>query len=412
MAYANYQKPFKLHTDASENGLEAILYQKQDDDTECVIAYASRTLSKLERNYDTHKLEFLALKWSITERFQEYLYGGYFEVYTDNIPLTYILTTAKLDATGQRWVASLAKYNLKIFYKSGKLNVEAAALSRIPWENTQVDHMEPLIAKTMLQSKLESETSFPIEYLPVNLLLKSMTVDSRLKLTQKDWIREQMDDMDVGKVIQLLRSNKLNTYVAQEMDSSGMQVLLKYRKNLFLKNRLLYQRVTLKNHPEPVAQFVLPKRFICKVILTCHDDNGHLGMERTLGLLQERFFWPKMAEDVHIHTLNSAYNEVTFNKKSAIMKENICTKYTTNTYKYVVPNEKLLIMKQNLHIFFFVIGRLECICTCVRCLRFKQPQEKAEMQPIVVSYPMELIHLDFLKLEEKQGILKMSISWL
>ena len=54
----------------------------------------------------------------------------------DNNPLTYILTTAKLDATGQRWVASLANYNFKIFYRSGKLNVEAAALSRIPWENT------------------------------------------------------------------------------------------------------------------------------------------------------------------------------------------------------------------------------------------------------------------------------------
>ena len=102
LAYANYQKPFKLHTDASENGLGAILYQKQDDDTEHVIAYASRTLSKFKRNYDTHKLEFLALKWLIMERFLEYLYGGYFDVYTDNNPLTYILTTAKLDATGQR----------------------------------------------------------------------------------------------------------------------------------------------------------------------------------------------------------------------------------------------------------------------------------------------------------------------
>ena len=110
MAYANYQKPFKLHTDASENSLGAVLYQKQDDDAEHVIAYASRTLSKSKRNYDTHKPEFLALKWLITERFHEYLYDGPFEVYTDNNPLTYILTTAKLDATGQRWVASLANF--------------------------------------------------------------------------------------------------------------------------------------------------------------------------------------------------------------------------------------------------------------------------------------------------------------
>ena len=50
-------------------------------------------------------------------------------MYTDNNTLTYILTTAKLDATGQRWVANLAYYNFKIFYRSGKLNVEADALS-------------------------------------------------------------------------------------------------------------------------------------------------------------------------------------------------------------------------------------------------------------------------------------------
>ena len=62
LAYANYKKPFKLHTDANENGLGAVLYQKKDDGTDCIIAYGSQTLSKSERNYDVHKLEFLALK--------------------------------------------------------------------------------------------------------------------------------------------------------------------------------------------------------------------------------------------------------------------------------------------------------------------------------------------------------------
>ena len=99
-------------------------------------------------------------------------------------------------------------------------------------------------------------------------------------------------------MIRLLKSNKLKKYVAREIDSSGIQVLLKYRKDLFLKKGLLYQRVVLKNHSEPISQFVLPKNFVCKVILACHDDNGQLGMERTSGLLQERFFWPKMADDM------------------------------------------------------------------------------------------------------------------
>ena len=184
-------------------------------------------------------------------------------MYTDNNPLTYILTTAKLDATGQRWVASLANYNFKIFYKSGKLNIEADALSRIPWENTQVDHMEPLIVKTMLQSKLESEMSLPNECPPVKFLLKSIIVDSSLKLTQNNWIKEQMADTDIGKVTQLLKTNRLSKYAAQETDSSGIQVVLKYRKTLLVKNGLLYQKGTLKNHLEPVTQFVLPKRLIC-----------------------------------------------------------------------------------------------------------------------------------------------------
>ena len=78
-----------------------MLYQKQADGTKSVIAYASQMLSLSKQNYDAHKLEFLALKWSVTERFHEYLYGGHFEVYTNNNPLTYVLTTAKLDATGQ-----------------------------------------------------------------------------------------------------------------------------------------------------------------------------------------------------------------------------------------------------------------------------------------------------------------------
>ena len=72
MAYADYMKPFQLHADANESGLGAVLYQKQANRMKSVIEYASWTLSKSEQNYDTHKLEFLALKHSVTERFHEY----------------------------------------------------------------------------------------------------------------------------------------------------------------------------------------------------------------------------------------------------------------------------------------------------------------------------------------------------
>ena len=107
LGYADYSSPFVVHTDASLDGLGAVLYQKQDG-RDRVISFASRRLSPSERNYPVHKLEFLALKWAVTDKFHDYLYGNQFTAFTDNNPLTYVLTTAKLDAMGHRWVAALS----------------------------------------------------------------------------------------------------------------------------------------------------------------------------------------------------------------------------------------------------------------------------------------------------------------
>ena len=68
LAYADFKAPFVLHTDGIGDGLGAVLYQVQDGQKR-VIAYASRSLSKSERNYPVCKLEFLALKWAITDKF-------------------------------------------------------------------------------------------------------------------------------------------------------------------------------------------------------------------------------------------------------------------------------------------------------------------------------------------------------
>ena len=140
LAYTNYKSLFILHTDASTTGLGAILSQKQLDSAERVVAYASRALNKAERNYDAHKLEFLALKWAVTDQFHEYLYGSpKFNVFTDNNPLTYILTTAKLDAMGHWQIASLGPYHFDLHYKPGKKN-PADPLSRINWSSIE-SHM-------------------------------------------------------------------------------------------------------------------------------------------------------------------------------------------------------------------------------------------------------------------------------
>ena len=103
LGYADYTKPFILETDASHDGLSAILSQEQDGKSR-VLAFASRRLRPSEKNsslYSSMKLEFLAMKLAITDKFRHYLLGGKFKVITDNNPLTYF-SSAKLGALEQR----------------------------------------------------------------------------------------------------------------------------------------------------------------------------------------------------------------------------------------------------------------------------------------------------------------------
>ena len=143
MAFPDFEKPFILHTDASHDGLGAVLYQEQDGVLR-VIGYGSRALSPVEKNYHLHsgKLEFLALKWAITSHSRDYLYyAKSFTVFTGNNPLTYVLTTAKLNAVGHRWVAELADFNFTIKYRPGSANGDVDALSRMPMDPPSFQRM-------------------------------------------------------------------------------------------------------------------------------------------------------------------------------------------------------------------------------------------------------------------------------
>ncbi len=103
LAYADFTKSFVLDIDASHTGLGAVLSQEEGGKLQPV-AYASRGLRESERNmdnYSTMKLEFLALKWAVTEKFRDYLIGNRFTIFTDNNPLSH-LKTAKLGAVEQR----------------------------------------------------------------------------------------------------------------------------------------------------------------------------------------------------------------------------------------------------------------------------------------------------------------------
>ena len=354
LAYPDYKLPFVLHTDSSSEGLGAVLYQKQNGKLR-VIAYASRSVSKSESHYPAHKLEFLAVKWAVCEKFHEYLYGfNMFEVYTDNNPLTYVFSSAKLDACGQRWVAKLANYNFTIKYKCGLSNVEADALSRISWPEVLADNedldvdlncMDTHVVNAILtgsrsKSSLIESVSCSSKIIPPELSLDS---DSSSNI---DWMKEQRADPDFTVIIKLIESGQLQKRKLHGKDSPEVKSLLRIRKSLKLVKDILYRKTYTDNNSSKriLWQLVVPKAYRSRALAGCHDDVGHQGRMRTLSLLRERFFWPGMQTEAIQHVLK-----------------------------------------------------------CTRCLRRKTPSHVAPLQPIHVTQPLELVHIDYLSLEPSKG---------
>ena len=134
-----------METDASLKGLGAVLSQKGDDNKIRVITYASRSLRPSEksmRDYSPAKIELMALKWSVCDKFKDYLLGSKFTVFTDNNPLCYI-KSSKLGTAQIRWLSELALYDFDIVYHSGKSNLVADALSRCPEVEEEIEKEIP-----------------------------------------------------------------------------------------------------------------------------------------------------------------------------------------------------------------------------------------------------------------------------
>ncbi|MCG8030631.1 MAG: DDE-type integrase/transposase/recombinase, partial [Candidatus Thiodiazotropha taylori] len=301
LGYADYKLPFSLHTDASGTGLGAALYQHQNG-AKRVIAYASRSLKPAEKNYPAHKLEFLALKWAVCEKFHDYLYGTKFEAITDNNPLTYILTTAKLDATGQRWIAALSNYTFDIKYRSGKKNADADGLSR---RNEEAKHnvVFPEVLKAISQAVLITAENCP---LVDSVALTSQLIDAQQEvpeqvlrataLTDKDWRQAQQEDPTIDLAIQYLKKGARKPpphilasplYDARYLRDWG---------KLYLQNDILYRTGTVSN--QEFQQLVVPLAYREGIFTALHSNLGHQGRDRTTSLIKQRFYWPCIDEFV------------------------------------------------------------------------------------------------------------------
>ena len=109
-----------------------------------LVAYGSNALTPHEKNYHLTKLEFLVLKWAVTEHFKEYLPYQPFLVKTDNNPFTYIMMTPNLNSTGHWWVGALVRLNFQLEYQKGHDNTVADVLSQV------TTHLDPDMVRSIL----------------------------------------------------------------------------------------------------------------------------------------------------------------------------------------------------------------------------------------------------------------------
>lgn len=288
LAYANFSLPFILEVDASYNGLGAVLSQEQDGKVRPV-AYASRGLRPTERNMDNYssmKLEFLALKWAMTEKFRDYLLGQKCVVYTDNNPLSH-LSTAKLGATEQRWAAQLAAFDFNIKYRSGRSNRNADALSR----------QHP--ASTNITDYVASGISIPEplqQAIGANQVAQA-TISAFPCHTQSDLRVLQEADPTIKEFLRFWIRKKGPEAAERHQVSKETLVLARQWNRIVEQDGVLYRRVCRPEGGE-VLQLVLPVSLKSQVLHQLHHEHGHQGVERTTDLVHRRCYWPGMHHDI------------------------------------------------------------------------------------------------------------------
>lgn len=126
----NWEKEFVLQVDASQRGLGAILSQKDDDDEEHPIAFASRKLQPREEKLSTTEKECLAIVWAV-EHFRYYLLRRTFTLQTDHNPLVWLNQVKDKNQKLLRWSVTLQEYSMNIEHKKGMENTNVDALSRV-----------------------------------------------------------------------------------------------------------------------------------------------------------------------------------------------------------------------------------------------------------------------------------------
>ena len=310
LVFADFKKPFRLETDASKEGLGAVLLQELDDGQYHPVAFTSSELKGGEPKYHSSKLEFLALKWAITEQFHEYLQYQPFTIRTDNNLLTYILMTPNLDVLDHHWVAALAGYNMKLEYLKGSDNKVADALSRVSTQKLDEETITELLNYAWNGSAPRAEMANihvieEGECMDQEVIVRYTQIVKQHKnfwnLANQDWVIAQSKDPIIPHVIKWIQRprkdhRKLEEYLARVASDYERHFYAARQKEFTLQDNLLYLQVTPTNSQDMAPVFVVLTADWQAAIDGCHHSAGHQGRDRTLSLMKERFWWPGMSQ--------------------------------------------------------------------------------------------------------------------